>query len=135
MAKIPDFKRVTAEDFPEEQQALVQKLGFIINSFHEQVRNILNKKVDFDNLAQEVKVLEFGTNEFGEPLNELSFRSNLNSRVTGILPVRVVITSSNTQSATELPVITWTQSVGLVTITNISGLLPETRYELTLLTL
>lgn len=135
MAKIPDLKRVTAEDFPQEDQALVQKLGFIINSFHEQVRNILNKKVDFDNLAQETKVLSFATGEDGQPLNDVVFKSNLSNRIRGILPVRIVITSDNTQVATTAPVITWTQAVNQVTITHIGGLSPETGYELTILTL
>lgn len=135
MGRVPDLKRITAEDFPQEDQALVRKLGFVINSFHEQVRNILNRQVDFDNLSQEVKILSFVTNASGQPLNQLSFRSNLNNRIQGILPVRVIITSDNTQAASESPVITWSQSGNIVTITNIGGLAAETGYELSLLTL
>lgn len=135
MGKIPDLKRVTVEDFKAEDRDLVQKLAFIINSFHEQVRSVLNGGVDFVNLSQEIQILSFTTNETGQPLSRLEFRSNLNNRVQGIIPARVAITSSNTSSAQSNPVITWSQNAQIVTITNIGGLAPETGYELTLLTL
>lgn len=135
MAKVPDLKRITAEDFPKDDQELVKKLGFVINSFHEQTRDALNRNVNFENLAQEIKTLSFSTNETGQPLNPPSFKSTLNSRVQGILPIRTVITSSNTASAAENPIITWSQAINVITITNIGGLLPETGYELTILTM
>ena len=135
MGKVPDLKRITVEDFPKEDRQLVEKLAFIINSFHEQVRSVLNKDVDFDNLSQELKIISFTTNSNGQPLNQVSFRSNLTDRVQGILPVRVIITSNNTLSASQMPVITWSQNSNLITITNIGGLLPETGYEISLLTL
>jgi len=135
MAKIPDLKRVTAEDFPKEDQALVKKLGFTINSFHEQVRGALNRNINFENLSQEIKVLQFSTNALGQPLNQVSFKSSINNRVQGMIIVRATITTNNTQVVQTMPILSWTQSVNLVTITNIGGLLPETGYELTILTL
>ena len=135
MGRVPDLKRLTAEDFPSEQQPLVSKIGFIINSFHEQVRSVLNRNIDFENLSQELQTLSFTTDSTSQPLSQLSFRSNIANRVQGILPIRVIITSSNTQSAVNLPVITWSQDVNIVTITNISGLAAETTYQITLLTL
>lgn len=135
IGRVPDLKRITVEDFKSEDRDLVQKLAFIINSFHEQVRNVLNQSVDFDNLAQELQTINFTTNSSGQPLNTVKFRSNLVNRIKGILPVRVVITSSNTRYATQLPVITWSQNGQQITIVNIGGLEPETGYELTLLTL
>lgn len=135
MGRTPDLKRVTAEDFPKESQALVRKLGFIINSFHEQVRNVLNKNIDFDNLNQEIIVLSFSTNQNNQPLNQLNFKSNLKGRIQGMSVVKTVITSSNTQFAETLPILSWNQSGNLVTITHMGGLLPETGYELTILTI
>ena len=135
MAKVPDLKRITVEDFSPDDRPLVKKLAFVINSFHEQVRNALNQNINFDNLAQEVKTLSFSTDITGQPLNQLTFQSNLANRVQGIQVVRTVITSDNTQVVETLPVISWSQNVRLITITHIGGLLPETGYQLTLLTL
>lgn len=135
MGKVPDLKRVTVEDFKSDDQDLVGKLAFIINSFHEQVRNVLSKNIDFDNLAQEIKVLSFSTNSTGQPLNTLTFRSNLFNKVQGITPIRLVITSNNTSFPTETPIISWSQNANLITITHIGGLSAETAYDLTILTI
>jgi tetrahydromethanopterin S-methyltransferase subunit D len=135
MGQAPDLKRVTIEDFDKDDQKLVGKLAFIINSFHEQVRSVLAKNVDFDNLAQEVKTLSFTTGSNGQPLNTVSFKSGVANKIQGISTVRLVITSNNTSFPTQLPVISWSQSASLVTITNIGGLQAETRYDLTILTI
>jgi len=135
VGKIPDLKRVTVEDFKSEDRDLVGKLAFIINSFHEQVRSALSKNIDFDNLNQEVISLSFSTGSSGQPLNAVKFKSSLATRVQGISVVRTVIISSNTELASVLPIISWSQNVNLITISNIGGLSPETKYELTLLTI
>lgn len=135
MARVPDFKRITVEDFKAEDQPLVKKLAFPINSHIEQVRSALTKNIDFDNLSQELKTLNFTTNGDGQPLNTLTFRSDLANRLQGIMVVRTVITTSNTSFASQIPVISWDQAANQVTITFIGGLLPETGYQLTLLTL
>lgn len=135
MGRVPDLKRVTVEDFRSEDRPLVKKLAFIINSFHEQVRSALNKNIDFENLNQEVRTLSFTTGEDGQPLNTLSFRSNMNSRVQGMLTVRTVITSNNTAFQAQKPEISWSQDGNLVTLTFIGGLAANTGYQLTILTL
>lgn len=135
MARIPDLKRVTVEDFSQEDRPLVKKLAFIINSFHEQVRSALNKNIDFENLNQEIKTINFTTGDNGQPLNTLNFKSLLSSRVTGMLVVRSIITSNNTAFQAVKPEISWSQDAGLVSITFIGGLAPNTSYQLTILTL
>lgn len=135
MGKVPDLKRVTVEDFSSEDQNLIGKLAFIINSFHEQVRSVLSKNIDFENLAQETRILSFSTNSNGQPLNAVSFKSGLINKIQGITIIRSVITSDNTSFVGVNPVISWSQNASLVTITNIGGLQNETKYELTILTI
>lgn len=135
MARIPDLKRIAKEDFPSKYRDLIDRLAFPINSHIEQVRSALNKNIDFQNLAQELKTIEFTTGTGGQPITPVSFRSDLSNRIQGILPVRVVITSNNTSFANELPVISWSQVNNIVNINSIGGLQPETGYRLTLLTL
>lgn len=135
MGKVPDLKRITTEDFSAEDRPLVQKLAFIINSFHEQVRSVLNKNIDFQNLDQELRVLRFTTGENGQPLNALSFRSLMKSRVNGVLVVRAIITTNNTLDQSVLPIVNYSQNGNSITISSIGGLNPNTGYELTILTL
>lgn len=135
MARIPDLKRIAKEDFPAKYRDLIEKLAFPINSHIEQVRSALNKNINFENLAQELKTLTFTTGSNGQPLNTVTFRSDLSSNVQGIIPVRTVITSSNTSFADNIPTISWVQNRNIVTINYIGNLQPETDYQITILTL
>lgn len=134
MARVPDFKRLSKEDFPAKYRDLIEKLALPINSHIEQVRNALNGNLDFVNLAQEAKTFTFTTDVTGQPLTQITFNSGLSSNVQGMLVSRVVITSNNTAFANTLPVVSWSQSNNLITITNIGGLQPETAYQLSVLT-
>ena len=133
MARVPDLKRLAKEDFPAEYRELIERLAFPINSHIEQVRSALNRNINFENLSQELKTLSFVTGSNGQPLNALTFKSELASNVQGIMAVRVEITTDNTSFPTQLPVFSWTQEGNLVTFLNIGGLSPETGYQVTIL--
>ena len=135
MGRVPSLKRVAAEDFEQEYRPLIQKLAFIINSFHEQVRSTLNKNINSDNLAREIKVLSFNTGNTGQPLNTLTFKSGLIDKIVGINVIRLVITSNNQSYATQMPLISFSQNSELVTINNIAGLASGVEYRLTLETI
>jgi len=130
LGRVPDLKRVVAEDFKPEDRPLVQKLGFIINSFHEQVRSTLNKNINSDNLAREIKTLTFSTGETGQPLNTLTFRSNLTNSIVGINILRLTITSNNQSFPSQMPLISFSQNENLVTINNIAGLEAGNEYQM-----
>lgn len=132
MAKIPSFKRITVEDFPQENQALVSKLAFPINSFFEEVRAGFNKAINFDNLAQELIVLSFTTNELGQPLNVLKFKTTV-AKVSGIMPISLKILSNSQAFVTQAPFVNFSQSEKFITIPYISGLTGSTKYEISLL--
>lgn len=132
---MPDLKRIAKEDFPAEYQTLIEKLSFPINSHMEQVRNLFNKGIDFDNLTQELITLTVQTNSTSQPLNRITFKSNLTNRVRGIVVISANITSSNLTYPQSAPFISFSQNLNIVTINNISGLAPETTYELLLLTI
>lgn len=135
MARIPDLKRIAVEDFPQEYQDLVRRLALPINSHIEQVRSAFAGNIDFTNLSQEIRTLNFTTNSNGQPITELSFKSSINKRVEGMIPVSLNITSSNTQFPTQYPFLSFSQNGEIITISNIAGLQPETSYNLTVLTL
>lgn len=135
MGRPPDLKRISKEDFPAEFHALIDKLAFPLNSHMEQVRNLFNKGIDFDNLTQEVITLKVQTNASSNPINTLTFKSTLRGRVRGIIVMSANITSATLSYPTQAPFVSFSQNNGIVTINNISGLAPETTYELLLLTI
>jgi len=133
--KPPDLKRISKEDFPPEFHQLIEKLAFPLNSHMEQVRNLFNKGVDFDNLTQELITLKVQTNASSQPINKLNFKSSLRDKVRGIVVISANITSSNTSYVQAAPFISFSQNLNIISINNISGLAPETTYELLLLTI
>lgn len=132
MARQVDFKRITVEDFPAEDQQTVGKLAFPINSFFEQVRAAFNKAIDFNNLNQEIVTLSFTTNELGQPINQLKFRTTVTGRVNGMLPISLKILSNN-EVVTQAPFVNFAQNERFIDILFISGLKASTRYEISLL--
>lgn len=133
MGRIPDLKRLTVEDFKAEDREMVKKIAFVINSFHEQVRNLFNGNIDETNLAEQFVDISFTTDDNGQPINALQFRSTLNDRVKAIFVGNIQVTSSNSTFPTQSPLFSFSQNGELVTIENITGLLPATRYSVTLL--
>lgn len=132
MSKVPDLKRISTEDFPAENQALVSRLAFPINSFMEQVRALFNKSIDFDNLNQELVNLSFTTNSDGQPLTTLQFRTTVTGRIRGVLPISLKL-QNNSGFVTSAPFVNFIQNERIITIPYIVGLNPGTRYEITLL--
>ena len=135
MGKPIDLKRITKEDFPSQYQDLIEKLSFPLNSHMEQVRNLFNKGIDFDNLTRELITLTVQTNSTSQPINKLTFKSNLRNRLKGINVISANITSSNTSYPSQAPFISFSQDNSIIYINNIAGLAPETTYELLLETI
>lgn len=135
MGRAPDLKRIAKEDFSADDQALIEKLAFPLNSFMEQVRNLFSKGIDFDNLSREVITLKVQTGTNKQPLNKISFKSNLKSKLKGINIIAANITSNNTSYIQSAPFISFNQDNNIVYINNIAGLAAETTYELVLETI
>ena len=135
MGKAPDLKRISKEDFPADDHALIEKLAFPLNSHMEQVRNLFSKGIDFDNLSQELITLTVQTDSTSRPISSLSFKSSLRNRIRGVVVISANITSSNTSYPQQAPFISFSQENNLVAINNIAGLAPETAYQLVLLTI
>jgi hypothetical protein len=135
MGRVPDFKRIAKEDFPQKYHDLIGQLALPINSHIEQVRNILNKNIDFTNLAQDIVTLTFTTNDSGQPISEVKFKSTLKNNVRGILPVSLTITSNNTLFPAVYPMISFQQVGDIVYIKNIAGLSNNTGYSMTFITI
>lgn len=131
---IPDLKRIAKEDFAPEYQELIGQLAFPLNSHMEQVRNLFNKGITFDNLAQELITLRVQTNDNGAPLNTLTFKTSLN-KIRGIQVISAsVVTPVGTYLQTA-PFISFSQNQTIVTINNIAGLGSNVTYDLLLQTI
>lgn len=127
--KLPGLKRLVKEDFDSDQYALIDKLGFILNSGLEPLYLAANKNITItDNLNQQLQNITTKVNSAGSPINTLQIKYLLKTTCQGIH----IINCTPTPTAAPWP--TWEQTgAGVITISNIKGLASGTEYTLKLL--
>lgn len=134
--KLTNVKRILIEDFPAEQRETVSKLALIINGVFNQLNQILvNNLTITDNLNQNLTSITVEVDSNGIPLTRTEFKHTLKGNCQGL----VVINATNTTTAGSFPVshpfISFSQTTGLITVLNVTGLQANNKYTLTVLVL
>lgn len=135
MARIPDLKRLQKENFTSEQQPLVEKLAYPINTFMEQTVNALNGRLDFSNINMELINLDVTVDSGGEPVVITKFKTNLKSNVAGVVCINASNITDPTTYPTSQPFVSIAQNGSIITVKHISGLQANNRYDLRLLSI
>lgn len=130
MAKIPSTRRITTEDFPPKDRALVSKLAFAINPFLDSIVNAFNKNLTInDNFnAQDTEI------EFTAPVsvsNPVMIKSILASPVRGVEILRIDNLTNQNALLSAAPFIQFVNAENNnVKIYNITGLTSGTKYRM-----
>lgn len=135
MARIPDIKRIQKENFPSDQQALVEKIAYPLNTFMEQVASALNGRLDFTNINQELITLDVAVDASGVPTVSTKFKTNLKTNVAGLVCINASNLTNSATYPTAQPFVTFAQNGSIVTVKHISGLQADNRYELRMLSI
>lgn len=124
MARVPDIKRIRKEDFPEEMQDTVGKLGYAINTFMDQVISLFSNNIDFQNLSQQVSEFIIETDGSGDVINPPKVSVNLGGRkVIGAYCIAADNLNDSSATPAYQPFIGFTIiNNNLVSITSIKGL-------------
>lgn len=137
--KLPSFKRLFKGDFKPDDQELVDKLSYTINSGLETLYDALNKRLTFDdNFNSSKHSITVTVDANGKPTQATSFTTSINGSLSGIIVIKAI--NSTTYSAsptypTSAPFISYTQSNQQVTITNIKGLTAGIAWTLSVIAL
>ena len=131
MAKITGFKRLVKEDFPSDEQPLIEKLATIFNLFQEQVFYAFNNGITIsENLNAQTTVIRVTVNALGVPNGNNQIKYTLKTRPKGA----TVINVQNVTDASLLasgPFVTYVLNGDILTLTQITGLLPSKEYDIT----
>lgn len=127
-----EFRRLRGEDFPADQQQLINKIAFSYNNFGDQVISLINGNITTDNLKREVSVVKLQVDGNGTPTVEAKINLLKVANAAGISVVRVLNISNPGTPPVAPPFVTWVQNGALVTITNVLGLSTNQTYQLTL---
>lgn len=133
--KLNDIKRLTTDDFPKDESALISKLAFALNPFLEQISTMFNKNIDFDNLNQEVITFTVEVDSVGLPKTLTDIRSTLKTKVRGITCIRAVNLENDGTYPISCPFITFTTLGSLIRVQQVSGIPANKRYSLTVITI
>jgi len=131
MAKLPSFKRLYEQDFPEDQQSLVQQLAVTINSGFEVLYEQLNGKLVLnENLAAYTKEITVTVGTTGLPIGKTSIKKTSTDRIQGISVIRVDnLTNSSTYPSTAV-FISFTETTDSIIINHITGLVAGNLYRI-----
>lgn len=132
--KIQTFKRIIKEDVKPEYRELVDKIGFSINVFAEEVVKALNNGLDVeDNFNQAIKDVLVTVDASGVPTSTTAFKSGVTGSIAGLHVIKATNNTSTNTLPTAYPYISWTESNGLITINKIIGLPAKNQFTLRLL--
>lgn len=131
MAKLPEYKRLVVEDYPEQAE-WIERLLVPLNRFMLSVYQAFNKGIDINDnvLGQLVVNQTVSTTTF-----PLKFRYSLYDKFGTAAPQpRAVIIgkisekSSNPSVITSATTVDWSYANGTISINNITGLTPGVNY-------
>jgi len=131
--KLNNLKRIVVEEFPQDQQALVEKLAFSLNPMLDQLTTAFNKNIDFDNLNQEILEFVVEVDANGRPRVATELRSNLRTRVRGYTVIRAQNENPNGPLPTSTPLISYNQNESGVRITGVTGIPANNKFRLTVI--
>lgn len=130
--KVTNIKRLTKDDFDREYQQLIDRLSFSLTPFMEQVVSALNKNIDFDNLNQELIVLDTQVDAQGRPTINSEIKNPLRTRPRGIHCVNAQNLSDNTLLTGGITVV-FTVESNVIRISQITGLPAGKRFNLSII--
>ena len=130
--KISGFKRLVKEDFPADQQPLIEKLATVFNLFQEQVYYAFNNNISIDeNLNAQTVIYKVIVDSNGKPKSNSQIKYLLKTKPKGNQVINIQNLTDNSGLA-GAPFVTFTTNSNVITITQVTGLIPGKEYEVSI---
>ncbi len=131
--KITDIRRISKEDYSEEEQPLIEKLATSLNPLLDKLATVFNKNIDFDNLNQEVITFEVEVGSTGKPKAVTELKTSLRTRCRGLTVIRAENLVLDGTTPTATPFVTFGLNGSAIVINNVTGIPADKRYRLTVI--
>jgi hypothetical protein len=132
MPKLSDIRRIIPEDFSKEAQEVIEGVAGSYNEFADEIYQVVNGQLDFDNLARAKVNLEIAFDSTGKPVGNASISSGL-SYVSMIHIGKIQNLTNASLKITQVPYIDWSLlGNGVVKINYGVGFTAGSKYRLTL---
>lgn len=133
--KINNVRTIRAEDFEEDYSQLTSQLGTLLNPFMQEVAELADGRVDFENRVETIRTFDITVDENGIP-TQSPFRLNTDkTNIRGMHVIRAINLTNSAIYPTGAPFVTWNPIGGsLIEIKHITGLQASNKYKLTIIT-
>lgn len=132
MGKLQIPKKIRTEDFDNDYQDLIDKVGFVYNNFADEVYQALNGQLDFTNLNRQLIQTTINIDSSGKIINNPQIKITTASKIVGINTIRAVNLNNSTIYPTSTPFVSFSLNGSILTIQNVTGLQNSSQYQLTL---
>lgn len=133
--KVNNVRQIRAEDFEKDYAQLTSQLGTILNYFMQEVAELSDGRIDFENRVETIKTFDITVDSNGLP-TQTPFKLNTDkTSIRGTQVIRAINLTNSSSYPTSAPFITWKPIGGtLVEIEHITGLVENNKYKLTIIT-
>jgi hypothetical protein len=107
MPKLSDIRRIVPEDFSEEDRESAEKIAGSYNEFADELYQVINGQLDFDNLARNKVVVDISFKADGTPVVPTSVKTSLTS-VSMLHIGNVQNMTNSSERLTVTPYLGWT---------------------------
>ena len=133
MGKLNNARTINPQDFSEDFQSDAEKLSYILTPFMQEVVDMSNKNIDFENLNQNFLSIAIEVDTNGKPAQV----NKINVGKVNPLGIQVIKATNITNAANlsnQAPFVYFTPNgTNLVTIDKIVGLIPFNKYQLNII--
>lgn len=132
MPKLSDIRRIIPEDFETDDQPVAEKIAGSYNEFADELYQVINGELDFDNLARAKVSLDISFDSTGKPIGTVNVSTNL-SYVSMVNIGKAQNVTNSAIKFTQAPYIDWTyKGNGVVSINYGIGFVSGNKYRLVL---
>jgi hypothetical protein len=127
--KLNNVRQIRAEDFDDEYNDLVSGLASILNSFMQEVVELSEGRVDFENRPEVLRTFEIAVNPSGVPIQAPFKVATGKNRINGAQVIRAINLSNSNGFPTSQPFLNFNPLGGdIIQVLNLSGLRPGDKY-------
>jgi hypothetical protein len=132
MPKLSDIRRIVPEDFKDEDRESAEKIAGSYNEFADEVYQVINGQLDFDNLARNKVVIDIAFQADGTPVVPTSVKTSLNS-VSMVHIGNIQNMTNSSERLASSPFLGWTYTgSGFVKLNYGLGFSVGKKYRITL---
>lgn len=135
MAKIPSYKRIYENDYPQESRGVIAKLASSLNYIIEIITISLNNRLTFaENMQSTVTTIDVEVDADGLPKTRTLIKLSSDYTPSGCIVLKVENLTDSSYPTTS-PFTSWEKFGTNIEIKHITGLTASKRYRLTILAL